>query len=67
MKEYKVYVYNINTGEVIDAFIAEFSSVNDLKEFMDSDIHNYSESYIYLHYYFYIIQRSNINEQTKIN
>lgn len=52
MKEYKIDVYNVNTGEVIDTFIAEFSSVNELKEFMNNEIHNYSESYLKLHYYF---------------
>lgn len=52
MKEYEIQVYNINTGEVIDVFIAEFSSVNELKEFMASELHNYNESYLYLNYYF---------------
>lgn len=52
MKEYKVDVYNINTGEVIDTFIGSFPTVNELKEFMDSEVHNYNESYIKLHYYF---------------
>ena len=52
MKEYDIQVYNINTGEVIYAFMAEFSSVNELKKFMDSELHNYNDSYLHLHYYF---------------
>ena len=52
MKEYKIDVYNVNTGEVIDTFISKFPSVNELREFIDSDIHNYSEPYLNLHYYF---------------
>lgn len=52
MKEYKIDVYNINTGEVIDTFIAWFPSVKELRKIMDSDLHNYSKSHLYLHYYF---------------
>lgn len=52
MQEYKVDVYNKNTGKIFDTFIAEFESVNDLREFMDIELHNYSESYLNLHYSF---------------
>lgn len=52
MKEYQVDVYNINTGEIIDTFIGEFQNVDELREFMDIELHNYSESYLKLHYYF---------------
>ena len=52
MKEYQIDVYNVNTGEKIDTFIAEFESVYELKEFMNIELHNYTESYLKLHYYF---------------
>ena len=52
MKEYQVDVYNVNTGKIIDTFIAEFTSVYELREFMDSELHNYNESYLNLHYHF---------------
>ena len=52
MKEYTITVYNVNTGKIIDTFIGEFTSVYELKEFMDSEIHNYNESYLKLHYHF---------------
>ena len=52
MKEYHVEVYNINTGDIIDDFIGEFQSINELREFMNNEIHNYSESYLNLHYNF---------------
>ena len=52
MKEYQVDVYNVNTGKIIDTFIAEFTSVYELREFMDSELHNYNDSYLELHYHF---------------
>ena len=52
MKEYQVDVYNVNTGKIIDTFIGEFSSVYELREFMDSELHNYNEPYLKLHYHF---------------
>ena len=52
MKEYQVDVYNVNTAKIIDTFIAEFSSVDELREFMDNELHNYNESYLKLHYHF---------------
>ena len=53
MKEYQVDVYNVYTGKIIDTFIGEFSSVNELREFMDSELHNYNEPYLKLHYSFF--------------
>ena len=52
MKEYQVDVYNVYTGKIIDTFIGEFSSVYELREFMDSELHNYNDSYLELHYHF---------------
>ena len=52
MKEYQVDVYNVKTGKIIDTFIAEFTSVYELREFMDSELHNYNDSYLELHYNF---------------
>ena len=52
MKEYTITVYNVNTGKIIDTFIAEFQSVDELRDFMDSELHNYNESYLKLHYHF---------------
>ena len=52
MKEYTISVYNVNTGKIIDTFIGEFSSVDELRDFMDSELHNYNESYLKLHYHF---------------
>ena len=52
MKEYQVDVYNVYTGKIIDTFIGEFQSVDELREFMDSELHNYNEPYLKLHYHF---------------
>ena len=52
MKQSKVKVYNKNTGEIIDTFICEFPSVNEIRYFIDIKLHNYNESYLNLHYYF---------------
>ena len=52
MKEYTINVYNVNTGKIIDTFIAEFVSVYELRDFMDSELHNYNEPYLKLHYSF---------------
>lgn len=52
MKEYVVEVYNVNTFETIDTFIAEFSSIYEIKEFMNNEIHNYKEPYYNLSYIF---------------
>ena len=52
MQEYTINVYNVNTLETIDTFVAEFSSVDELRDFMDSELHNYNEPYLKLHYHF---------------
>ena len=52
MKEYTITVYNVNTGKIIDTFIGEFSNVDELRDFMDSELHNYNEPYLKLHYHF---------------
>ena len=52
MKEYTITVYDVNTDIIIDIFIGEFSSVDELRDFMDSEIHNYNEPYLKLHYSF---------------
>ena len=52
MKEYTITVYNVNTGKIIDTFIGEFTSVDELREFMESELHTYNESYLKLHYHF---------------
>ena len=52
MKEYTITVYDVNTDIVIDTFIGEFTSVYELKDFMDSELHNYNEPYLKLHYSF---------------
>ena len=43
MKEYQVDVYNVYTGKIIDTFIGEFQSVDELRDFIDSELHNYRE------------------------
>ena len=50
MKEYTINVYNVNTLETIDTFVAEFENVTDLCEFMESELHNYNEKYTNLDY-----------------
>ena len=52
MKEYTIIVYDVNTDIVVDMFIGQFSSVDELRKFMDSEIHNYNEPYLKLHYHF---------------
>ena len=50
MKEYTITVYNVNTLETIDTFVAVFENVTDLCEFMDTELHNYNEKYTNLDY-----------------
>ena len=50
MKEYTINIYNVNTLETIDTFVAEFENVTDLCEFMDTELHNYNEKYTNLNY-----------------
>ena len=50
MKEYTINVYNVNTLETVDTFVAEFENVTDLCEFMGTELHNYNEKYTNLDY-----------------
>ena len=50
MKEYTINVYNVNTLETIDTFVAEFENVTDLSDFMEEELHNYNEKYTNLDY-----------------
>ena len=50
MKEYTITVYNVNTLETIDTFVAEFENVADLCEFMERELHNYDDRYMNLNY-----------------
>ena len=50
MKEYTITVYNVNTLETVDTFIAEFENVRDLSDFMEEELHNYNEKYTNLDY-----------------
>ena len=50
MKEYTINIYNVNTLETIDTFVAEFENVTELSEFMDTELHNYNEKYTNLDY-----------------
>ena len=50
MKEYTINIYNVNTLETIDTFVAEFENVTDLCDFMDTELHNYNEKYTNLDY-----------------
>ena len=50
MKEYTITVYNVNTLETIDTFVAVFENVRDLSDFMEEELHNYNEKYTNLDY-----------------
>ena len=50
MKEYTINVYNVNTLETVDTFVAEFENVGDLCDFMDTQLHNYDVKYTNLNY-----------------
>ena len=50
MKEYTINIYNVNTLETIDTFVAEFENVTELCDFMDTELHNYNEKYTNLDY-----------------
>lgn len=55
MKDYQIDVYKLNTGEIVDTFIGEFTSVEELHEFMEDELHNYDESYFNLFYDFNLV------------
>ena len=50
MKEYTIKVYNVNTLETVDTFVAEFENVTDLCDFMETELHNYDDKYTNLDY-----------------
>ena len=66
MKEYQIDVYNVYTGKIIDTFIGEFQSVDELRDFMDSELHNYNEPYLKLHYHF-TEEYHNVRQRTTKN
>ena len=64
MKEYTINVYNVNTLETIDTFVAEFENVTDLCEFMESELHNYDERYMNLNYRYTTLDYKKNNQNT---
>lgn len=52
MEEYQIDVYNVSTAEIIDTFFADFTTVDELRNFMDNELHNYNEPYYKLNYTF---------------
>ena len=64
MKEYTINVYNVNTLETIDTFVAEFENVTDLSEFMDTELHNYDDRYMNLNYRYTTLDYKKNNQNT---
>ena len=64
MKEYTINVYNVNTLETIDTFVAEFESVGDLCDFMDTELHNYDDKYTNLNYRYTTLDYKMDNKNT---
>ena len=64
MKEYTITVYNVNTLETIDTFVAEFENVGDLCEFMESELHNYEDRYMNLNYRYTTLDYKKNNQNT---
>ena len=64
MKEYTITVYNVNTLETIDTFVAEFENVGDLCEFMESELHNYDDRYMNLNYRYTTLDYKKNNQNT---
>ena len=64
MKEYTINVYNVNTLETIDTFVAEFENVGDLCEFMESELHNYDDGYMNLNYRYTTVDYKMNNQNT---
>ena len=52
MAQYQIEVYNLNTFETIEKLIVEFSSIYELKDYMNKEIYNYKEPYYNLSYFF---------------
>lgn len=55
MKEYEIDVYKVNTGEIIDTFTAQFTTVEELHNFMENETHDYDEPYYNLFYDFNLV------------
>lgn len=64
MKEYTINVYNVNTLETIDTFVAEFENVRDLCDFMDTQLHNYDVKYTNLNYRYTTLDYKMNNQNT---
>ena len=64
MKEYTINVYNVNTLETVDTFVAEFENVCDLIDFMNTELHNYDDRYTNLHYRYTTLDYKNDNQNT---
>ena len=64
MKEYTINVYNVNTLETIDTFEAEFENVGDLCDFMDTELHNYDDTYTNLNYRYTTLDYKMNNQNT---
>ena len=64
MKEYTINVYNVNTGKIIDTFVAEFENLYDLSDFMDTQLHNYDDSYTNLNYKYTTLDYKMNNQST---
>ena len=64
MKEYTINVYNVNTLETIDTFVAEFENVTDLCEFMNTELHNYDDKYTNLNYRYTTLDYKMDNKNT---
>ena len=64
MKEYTINVYNVNTLETIDTFVAEFENVGDLCDFMDTELHNYDDKYTNLNYRYTTLDYKMDNKNT---
>ena len=64
MKEYTINVYNVNTLETIDTFVAEFENVGELCDFMDTQLHNYDVRYTNLNYRYTTLDYKMNNQNT---
>ena len=62
MEKYQIEVYNVNTFETIEKLIVEFSSIYEIKDYMNKEIHNYKEPYYNLSY---IVTNPNVKDLNK--
>ena len=63
MQEYTINVYNVNTLETVDTFVAEFENVGELCDFMDTQLHNYDVKYTNLNYRYTTLDYKMNNKQ----